>query len=92
MLADALLKQSLNRGISVVMKQQLPRPCVQTVAHGANGIADISCVHAVHGLTVLVQSKKKGNHNTKVGTLETNTFTRTAAVLPPATRVALVSE
>ena len=40
-LADALLKQSLNRAISVVMKQQLPRPCVQTVAHGANGIADV---------------------------------------------------
>ena len=36
--------------------------------------------------------KKKGKHNTKVGTLETNTFARTAAVLPPATRVALVSE
>ena len=46
-LADALSKQSLNRGISVMMKQQLPRPCVQTVAHGVNGIADISCVHAV---------------------------------------------
>ena len=46
-LADALLKQSLNRAISVVMRQQLPRPCVQTVAHGAIGIADVSCVHAV---------------------------------------------
>ena len=59
-------------------------------------IADVSCVHAVlpkqRKPTVLVQSQKKGNRNTKVGTLETNTFTRTAAVLPPATRVALVSE